>query len=210
MLITATTLTGGLKPGVRPSAQALHSENQLFAGTGGISPINRSLDFQQGFYDIESGQIAMFCFANVRPAPIHIMDGLPADRVTARNTGGEVISVKASVVSGFTRGGRYGAHPPGTLHIEYVMFRKASIHKKCHVLRQSDASQLAGYIVVPCGADALGPGKHNTASTTDMDTGLFGKGVQQSLYLKQWAQHRSSICVTCCSVINLYCPIQSR
>ena len=89
------------------TAQTLHSENQHFAGTGGISPNNRSQGFQPGFYDAESGEVAISCFTDGTPAPIHMLDGLPACWVMARNSGGGILSVKASVVSGFIRGGRF-------------------------------------------------------------------------------------------------------
>jgi len=89
------------------ATQMLRSENQRFAGTGGISPNNRSQGFQPGFRDAESGQIAISCFADGSPAPIHVLDGIPAHWVTTRHPGGRVLSVKASVVSGFIRGGRF-------------------------------------------------------------------------------------------------------
>jgi hypothetical protein len=51
--------------------------------------------------------MAISCFADGRPAPIHLLDGLPADWVTVRGAGGRVLAVKASVVAGFIRGGRF-------------------------------------------------------------------------------------------------------
>lgn len=86
-------------------AQTLRSENQSYAGTGGISANNRSLGFQPGYYNAESGEMAISCFADGRLAPIHVLEGVPADWVTARNAGGGVLSVKDSVVSGFIHGG---------------------------------------------------------------------------------------------------------
>jgi hypothetical protein len=93
--------------GYAVTAQTLRSENQRFTGTGGISRNNRSQAFQPGFYDAESGQLAISRFADGRPAPMHLLDGVPAEWVTARNAGGRVVSVKASVVAGFIRGGRF-------------------------------------------------------------------------------------------------------
>lgn len=89
------------------STQMLRSENRQFAGTGGISPQNRSQGLQPGFYDAESGQMTISCFADGSPAPIHVLDGIPAHWVTARHPDGRVLSVKASVVSGFIRDGRF-------------------------------------------------------------------------------------------------------
>jgi hypothetical protein len=89
------------------TTQMLRSENQHFAATGGISQNNRSRGFQPGFYDAESGQTAISRFADGSPAPVHVLDGVPAQWVTAHLPDGRVLSVKASVVSGFIRGGRF-------------------------------------------------------------------------------------------------------
>jgi hypothetical protein len=45
------------------------------------------------------------CFADGRPAPFHILDGLPEDVVIERSARGRVRSVKSSIISGFERGG---------------------------------------------------------------------------------------------------------
>jgi hypothetical protein len=87
--------------------QTLRSENLLFAATGGISQNNRSRDLQPGFYDSASGQMAVSCFADGMPAPIHLLDGVPREWVTERNEAGRVLSVKGAVVSGFIRDGRF-------------------------------------------------------------------------------------------------------
>jgi hypothetical protein len=50
------------------TAQTFRSENRLFGDTGGISPNNGSQGFQPGLYDAESGQMAISCFADGRPA----------------------------------------------------------------------------------------------------------------------------------------------
>lgn len=89
------------------TTQMLRSENQRFTGTGGVSPNNRSQGFQPGFRDAESGQVAISCFADGSPAPIHVLDGVPAHWVATRHPGGRVLSVKASVESGFIRAGRF-------------------------------------------------------------------------------------------------------
>jgi hypothetical protein len=46
-------------------------------------------------------------FADGRMAPCHLLDGLPADLVLARDAGGRARSVKASVEAGFERNGRF-------------------------------------------------------------------------------------------------------
>lgn len=74
------------------------------------------------------------------------------------------------------------------------------------MFRQSDVGWCAGHITVHFDADFLQTGKTDTGSTTDMDTGMFGKGVLLLRYLKQRTQRLSSVYITCCSVIGLHCP----
>jgi hypothetical protein len=89
------------------TAQSLGSENRLFAGTGGISRNNRLQGLRPAFHDTESGQVAISCFADGRPSPIHLLEGVPVDWVTVRSACGGVLAVKASVVAGFIRGRRF-------------------------------------------------------------------------------------------------------
>lgn len=69
---------------------SLLEENLQFAGTGGVSANNHSLGFIPAFRDIESGKVYLSRFPDGRPAPIHILSGLPN-------------KLKNSVVSGFVR-----------------------------------------------------------------------------------------------------------
>jgi hypothetical protein len=76
-------------------------ETARFHGTGGVSENNRCLGFQPAFIDRETGTVYLSRFPDSRLAPCHLLDGLPAELVLARNERGHVTRVNASVVSGF-------------------------------------------------------------------------------------------------------------
>lgn len=83
------------------STVVLRSENRRYRATGGRSQENRSLGFRPAFMDSETGEVYASCFADGRPAPFHLLDGLPDELVTVREAGGRVRALKPSVVSGF-------------------------------------------------------------------------------------------------------------
>jgi len=85
----------------------LAEENRAFAGTGGISENNAQACFAPAFLDAGSGQVEISRFKNGKPAPFHLLDGLPEEWIEERDVKGRVISVKASIVSGFVRLGTF-------------------------------------------------------------------------------------------------------
>jgi len=85
--------------------RALETTN--YRGTGGVSENNRGLGFQPAFVDRETGTVHLSRFPDGRLAPCHLLDGLPAEVVLARNEQGRVMRVKASVVSGFVHEARF-------------------------------------------------------------------------------------------------------
>ena len=85
----------------------LKHENAEHRGTGGVSEETRGLGFRPAFMDSETRQVYLSRFSDGRPAPFHALDGLPDAVVLARHAGGRVAAVKASVVSGFLRAGRF-------------------------------------------------------------------------------------------------------
>ena len=89
------------------SPQQLHIENRHYRGRGGVSEENRSEGFRPAFLDTQTQQVYPSCFIDGRPAPCHLLDGLPDEVVLERNAGGRVVSVKTSIVSGFVRGDRF-------------------------------------------------------------------------------------------------------
>ena len=84
---------------------ALREENGIYAGTGGRSEENGGLGFRPAFYDFDTQSIHLSRFSDGRPAPFHLLDGLPRDLVVDRTPSGRVARVKASVIAGFVREG---------------------------------------------------------------------------------------------------------
>jgi hypothetical protein len=85
----------------------LQQENKAFRGTGGRSQENRGLGFRPAFMDADTLAVYPSRFADGRPAPVHVLDGLPAEVVLARSPSGRVVSVKPSVLSGFLLGDEF-------------------------------------------------------------------------------------------------------
>lgn len=85
----------------------LQRETDCYRGSGGISQENGSLGFRPAFLDTETQHAYLACFADGRPAPFHLIDGLPDDVVDARDAAGHVARLKTSVVAGFLFAGRF-------------------------------------------------------------------------------------------------------
>ena len=85
--------------------ERLREENLAYVGTGGVSAGNRAGGFLPAFYDTESGRGVLARFADGRPAPMHLLDGVPEEWVVKRNTGNRPTALKATVISGFVRDG---------------------------------------------------------------------------------------------------------
>lgn len=86
---------------------ALRDENLLYAETRGVSQNNCSLGFRPGYLNRATGETAPSCFADGRPAPIHVLDGLPDTWVLRRDERGQVAAARPEVVSGFIRDGLF-------------------------------------------------------------------------------------------------------
>jgi len=86
---------------------SLALETARYRATGGVSENNRSRGFQPAFIDRDTGTVHLSRFPDGRPAPCHLLDGLPDELVLARNAQGRVMRVKSSVVSGFVRDERF-------------------------------------------------------------------------------------------------------
>jgi len=84
---------------------ALEAAN--YRGTCGARENNRGAGFQPVFADRETGRVHLSRFADGRLAPCHLLDGLPAEVVLARNERGRVMRVKGSAVSGFVHDERF-------------------------------------------------------------------------------------------------------
>ena len=92
---------------VAMSEQVLQRENVEFLGTGGRSQENHSVGFRPAFMDQETLAVYPSCFADGRPAPMHLLDGLPPEVVLTRTASGRVATVKPSIISGFTLGDEF-------------------------------------------------------------------------------------------------------
>lgn len=84
--------------------ETLRQENLAFVGTGGVSEANHRRGFVPAFYDVATGRAEIARFADGRPAPMHLLDGLPEEWVVERAPDGRVLAIKATVISGFIRG----------------------------------------------------------------------------------------------------------
>jgi hypothetical protein len=89
------------------TTETLRKQNLAFVGTGGISEENRSGGFRPAFHDLASGRTALARFADGRPAPMHLLDGLPENWVVQRDASGRVCAIKDSVIAGFVRNGLF-------------------------------------------------------------------------------------------------------
>lgn len=85
----------------------MRRENLAFAGTGGVSPVSRQAAFEPAFRDDATGRVELSRYANGAVAPLHLMDGLPADWVIERDPDGRACALKDSIVAGFVRNGEF-------------------------------------------------------------------------------------------------------
>ena len=85
--------------------QQLERENSLHTGTGGRSQGNSRLGFQPAFLDFRTQTLYPSRFADGRPAPFHLLEGLPDEVIVDRAPSGRAVAAKASLISGFVRNG---------------------------------------------------------------------------------------------------------
>lgn len=85
----------------------LKKENLAFRGTAGVSENNRCAQFRPAFHDLATGRTVLARFADGRPAPMHLLEGLPLEWVVEHDAAGRVRAIKDSVVAGFVRDGRF-------------------------------------------------------------------------------------------------------
>ena len=83
--------------------QSLAQQNERFQGCGGVSRETRGSGFRPAFADTGTGVVYLSRFADGRPAPMHLLEGLPAEVVVERTAGGRVRAVKETVIAGFVR-----------------------------------------------------------------------------------------------------------
>ena len=89
------------------TTETLRKQNLAFVGTGGVSEDNRASGFRPAFYDAATGRAELARFADGRPAPVHVLDGLPDAWVAQRDATGHITAIKQTVITGFIRGGLF-------------------------------------------------------------------------------------------------------
>ena len=89
------------------SKRYLELEHAAYRGSGGVSQENRHHGFIPAFRDFRTGKIYASTYADGRPAPFHLLEGLPDELVVARDRAGRPAQVLGTVIAGFTRYGRF-------------------------------------------------------------------------------------------------------
>ena len=89
------------------SKRYLEIEQAAHRGTGGIAIENRHLGFVPAFMDSSTRTVYPCTFADGRPSPFHVLDGLPDGLVIARDRYGRPSRVVGTVISGFTLDNRF-------------------------------------------------------------------------------------------------------
>ena len=86
--------------------KVIDTENLRHAGSGGVSARNSSAGFHPAFLDTRSGVVHLSRFADGRPAPCHLIQGLPPDLVL-KGTGDGQSKIAGNCIAGFFLGGRF-------------------------------------------------------------------------------------------------------
>lgn len=85
----------------------LNEQNDTFRGTRGVSSGCKNLGYVPAFHNADTGETCRSLFADGRPAPMHLLDGLPESWILKRNARHRVTQVKASIIAGFLRDGHF-------------------------------------------------------------------------------------------------------
>jgi hypothetical protein len=89
------------------SAQYLRMEAAAQRGSGRTSSEVGSFGFRPAFQDTLTGQTYASTYTDGRPAPFHLLDGLPEDVVIGRDRSGRIARVVGTIVAGFVRDGLF-------------------------------------------------------------------------------------------------------
>lgn len=99
------------------NAETLRQENISFQNSGGISQNNHSRGFRPAFLDTLSGKTYLARFADGRPAPFHLLDGLPATLIDDTVAPGTGRNIRKTVISGFVLEQRFYTRDQAAAHI---------------------------------------------------------------------------------------------
>ena len=89
------------------SDKELEEQSGRFRGTGGTSEEAKAQGFLPAFLDLDSGIVYLSRLLDGRLAAVHVLDGLPDELVLSRCENGRVLSVKQSLIAGFSLDGRF-------------------------------------------------------------------------------------------------------
>ncbi len=85
----------------------LAHQNQAYAGTGGTSQGNHGRGFSPAYMDTETGETVASSFTDGRPAPIHLLCGLPDEWILDQGYDSEGPKLKESIVVGFVKDDKF-------------------------------------------------------------------------------------------------------
>ena len=85
----------------------IEEENEVFAGTNGVSRCAASLGLRPAFRDPQSGRVEVACYANGEPAPFHLIDALPGDWFARLDAAGRPAMLRPEIECGFVQGERF-------------------------------------------------------------------------------------------------------
>ena len=105
--------------------QRLARQNESYRGSGGRSEENRDYGFRPAFFDYASQKLHLSRFVDGRPAPMHLLDGLPDEVVVDRAPGGRVLRTRASLVAGFERKGMFYTRKAAARAVAALRSRRA-------------------------------------------------------------------------------------
>jgi len=96
--------------------RTLELENLAFDGTKGVSKNNRADGFRPAFRNVKTGQVELARFENGKPAPIHLIAGLPKEWAATRDKDGAIASLCSGIISGFVRDGIFYSREEAAIH----------------------------------------------------------------------------------------------
>lgn len=91
----------------RLCSSRLEAENRRFQGTGGVSEGNSEHGFTPAFHNRQSGQSVVSRYADGTEAPVHVLDGLPAEWIAEYDETGRALTAREGIIAGFLRNGLF-------------------------------------------------------------------------------------------------------
>ena len=98
----------------------LENENIRYQGTNGVSQQNHHSGFIPAFCDMDTGRTELSRFANGAIAPLHLLESLPQEWVEKRDSFGNVLAIKASVITGFIKRGCFYTREEAMQHLSCI------------------------------------------------------------------------------------------